>query len=161
MAFQDVSILVQPHFFFCPQSNKAKGDFKSAGRNYDIFSVPCDRKSIWKASVPVFPRQCLDNIHQSPKRQTNNWVHSLWTPVYSRKFCHGRININNKNKKISKPNGCISYSQTMRRWTKPHNKCCIWFKIHTQKKCDCDLFWGFLEAEFKSFSFICTSNLPV
>ncbi len=39
MAFQDVFILVQHHLF--SQSNEAKGAFKSsAGRNYDIFSVP-------------------------------------------------------------------------------------------------------------------------
>lgn len=64
MAFQDVFILIQHHFFFFfTQLNKAKGAFKSAGRNSNISSVPCG--GIWKASGKVqylfSPRQCLDN----------------------------------------------------------------------------------------------------
>lgn len=105
MAFQDVFILVQHHFFFS-WSNKAKGNFKSAGRNYNIFSGPCDLKSIWKGSVPVSPRRCLDNIHHPPKRHTKSQgLFSLNSNLFQ-KTCQGGV------KKISKPNSCIAKLQS-------------------------------------------------
>lgn len=75
MAFQDVFIPIQLHSVV--GSNKAVGDFKSVGRDYNLFTVPFGeaQKASGKLCSLVSPcQQCLDNSDRSSERKTQHWL---------------------------------------------------------------------------------------